>query len=166
MLGWGEKKKGDSHAIMKESGAGCIWQTAEKTSLYSLLRLVHICPSDGSHPRVYYQTSDAKPIRFLTPKRAKKMNREVWTNWHYSHGPSEEKLSNVKVVPSVSSSSAFLAASDKAIQFSSPNSHSPNVRCICSKIWAGAHTHTHTLLKHLAALVPSSSSCTEFRWTI
>lgn len=33
------------------------------------------CPKDGSNPRVYYQASDAKPIRFLTPKRAKKMNR-------------------------------------------------------------------------------------------
>ena len=63
------------HINRKECGASCLWQTAEETCLYSLLRLVHFCPSDGSNPRVYYQTSDAKPIRFLTPKKAKKMNR-------------------------------------------------------------------------------------------
>lgn len=63
------------HTNRKECRASCLWQTAEKTRLCSLLRLVHFCPRDGSNPRVYYQTSDAKPIRFLTPKRAKKMNR-------------------------------------------------------------------------------------------
>lgn len=51
----------------KECRASCLWQTAEETCLYSLLRLVHFCPRDGSNPRVL--TSDA------TPKRAKKMNR-------------------------------------------------------------------------------------------
>lgn len=125
-----------------------MWQTAEKTSLFfppPPFSLVHICPSDGSNPRVYYQTSDAKPIHFLTPKRAKKMNRGVWTNWHHhSHGPSEKKFSNVKVLPSVSSFSAFISPClIKLSNFLLPI-RTVQKFYIYSKVWASTQARAHT----------------------
>lgn len=77
---------------------------AEEASLYSLLWRLHFCLRDGSNPRVYYQTSDAKPYSFSHTKEGQE-NELGSGQIGITH--IGKKFSTIKVMPSINSSERF-----------------------------------------------------------